>query len=114
MWLITARTIEEFAWRHADARQALADWCASVEAATWRSDAEVRSSFPRSCRPIGKGRVVFNIKGNHYRIVCSMRYADIERGLRGQVRVEFIGTHAEYDSIDAATVSFRPPRLGDR
>lgn len=106
MRLITRRTIENFAAGHADVRRELADWCAMVEVARWRNAAHLRetSSFP--ARPIGERRVVFNLKGNEYRIIVSVRYADESRGMYGIVRVHFVGTHAEYDRIDALTVDF--------
>lgn len=108
MRLITRRTLERFAAGHADVRGELADWCAMVEAARWRHAAHLRetSSFP--ARPIGERRVVFNLKGNEYRIIVSVRYADESRGMNGIVRVHFVGTHAEYDRVDAATVDLPP------
>jgi mRNA interferase HigB len=105
MRLITAKTIEGFARAHADARQALADWIAVVQAARWTSAADLQRSVP-GARPIADKRLVFNIQGNKYRIVCDVQYADAAHN--GIVRVHFIGTHAEYDKIEAASVTFRP------
>jgi len=105
MRLITARTIEQFAADHPEVKQQLADWCAMVEAARWRDAAHLqKSSFAFPTRPIGGKRIVFNIKGNDYRIIVSIRYADEARNLNGIVFVRFIGTHAEYDRVDAETV----------
>lgn len=105
MWLITEKTVRSFADQHADARQALSDWCAMVTVAHWTTPDELTRSVP-TARPIANKRVVFNILSNNYRIICSIRYASERYG--GQVRVEFIGTHAEYDKVDATTVTFRP------
>lgn len=107
MRLVTGRTIDRYAAAHADAREALAQWCAIVRAAAWRSgnDAVQSSAFP--ARAIAGGRLIFNIKGNDYRIVCDVQYADPARQLNGIVRVQFIGTHAEYDRINAENVTFR-------
>ena len=105
MRLITARTVAAYARDHADARQALSDWVAIVKGARWTSAADLQRSVP-GARPISDKRLIFNIQGNKYRIVCDVQYAD--EAHNGIVRVQFIGTHAEYDKIDAATVTFRP------
>ena len=107
MRLITARTIVIFAEEHASARQPLSDWRAAVEAATWQNADAVRASMGLSARPIGQNRFVFNIKGNDFRLVAEIRYADPAQNRNGIVYVQFVGTHAEYDSIDALTIS--PP-----
>lgn len=57
---------------------------------------------------LGHRRVVFNLKGNDHRVIVSVRHADEARGFNGIVRVHFVGTHAEYDRIDAETVDLRP------
>lgn len=110
MRLITRRTVEDFAARHADARQALADWCAMVEAAAWRDSAHLiqSSTFPARC--IGNRRVVFNVRGNHYRIICDLQYAARERGHNGILRVHFVGTHAEYDAVNPEEVQHASAR----
>lgn len=106
MRLISGKTIDRYAEEHADARQALADWQAMVRAAHWRTGDEVvrTSRFP--ARTLPDRRLVFNLKGNDYRLVCTVQYADPDRGHNGIVRVHFFGTHAEYDKIDANTVQF--------
>lgn len=107
MRLITARTVERYAERHAGAAQALSDWCAMVEAARWRNADDVRRSCGVSARPISDRRIVFNIVRNDHRIICDVQYADPERGLNGILRVQFIGSHAEYDRVHAETVTLR-------
>lgn len=104
MRLLTRRTIERFAAEHAGARQALADLCGMIEVARWRDADHLRASSTFPARPIGDKRVVFNVRGNEYRVVASIQYADAVRGFNGVVRIHFVGTHAEYDSIDALTV----------
>ncbi len=108
MRLITRRTIEAFAESHEDAAQALADWCAMVEAARWTDAIHLQETSRFPARPIGGKRVIFNIKGNNCRIVCAVRYADPARELNGVVLVKFVGTHAQYDDIDAETVEYSP------
>ena len=104
MRLITRRTLEQFASIHADAQQPLADLCAMFEAAQWHDADHLRSSSIFPARTIGDRRVIFNVKGNEYRVIVSVRYADVSRGLNGIVRIHFVGKHADYDRIDAATV----------
>lgn len=105
MRLITARTVAAFSREHAHTRQALADWVAIVKAARWTSAADLQRCVA-GVRPISEKRLVFNIMGNKYRIICDVQYADAQRN--GIVRVQFIGTHAEYDKIDTQSVVFRP------
>lgn len=107
MRLVTARTVEHFANEHADARQALADWVAVVQAARWTSPDDALRSLPGT-RPIGGKRLIFNILNNRYRLVCDVNFADEK--YNGIIRIQFIGTHAEYDRIDATTVTL-PPKL---
>lgn len=109
MRLLTRRTIERFAAEHADARQVLSDLCAMFEAARWRDPDHVRASSLFPARPIGDKRVVFNLRGNEYRVIVSIQFADEARGFNGIVRVHFVGTHAEYNSIDARTVDIPLP-----
>ena len=104
MRLITAKTITIFAEEHAIARQALADWRAAVEAAAWENADAVRASMGPSARPIGQNRFVFEIKGNDFRLVAEIRYAAPAKKFSGIVYVQFVGSHAEYNSINALTV----------
>jgi mRNA interferase HigB len=102
MRLITARTVSAYAAAHAEVRQDLADWVAVVRAARWTSAADLQRSVS-GARPISDKRVVFKIHGNKYRIICDLRYANAD--YNGIVRVQFIGTHAEYNKVDAHTVT---------
>ena len=108
MRLITQRTVEAFASEHADARQALANWMAMIKAAHWTTADELVQSSTTPARAIPNNRVVFKIKGNKYRVVVSVRYAARGTEFHGIVMVQFIGTHAEYDKIDATIVTFTP------
>ena len=69
-----------------------------VEKATWSSPAQVRAVFG-TADFLAKNRVVFDIKGNPYRLVAQVKYAPLFL-----VYVRFVGTHAEYDRIDASKV----------
>ncbi len=82
---------------HRDAEQPLRAWFAEAKKADWKQPADILCHYSNS-RVLGKNRAVFNIKGNDYRMVVIVRYD------KGSVFVRFVGTHAEYDKIDALTV----------
>ncbi|MGH7283685.1 MAG: type II toxin-antitoxin system HigB family toxin [Polyangiaceae bacterium] len=105
MRLFNRATLRDFWRRHADAQQPLRAWFAEVERAAWTGPAEVRSRH-RSADFIGSDRIVFNIGGNKYRLVVTARYAkpSSKPPLAGMVFIRFLGTHAEYDRIDAARI----------
>jgi mRNA interferase HigB len=72
-------------------------WLAIAVGAQWRSPEDVKASYPKASILKG-GRVVFNIKGNDYRLIARVQYQ------AGVLAIRFFGTHAEYDRIDAETV----------
>ncbi|WP_426307778.1 type II toxin-antitoxin system HigB family toxin [Acidovorax facilis] len=83
--------------QYQDARGALEAWHETVRLAQWTSPADVKAQFG-SASIVGNNRVVFNIKGNDYRLIVAIAY-------RMQwVYIKFVGTHAQYDRVDAATV----------
>jgi mRNA interferase HigB len=91
MILVGKRLLSEFARTHASSRDAIAAWTAEVEAASWRSPIDVKRRY-RSASFVGGDRIIFNLKGNHFRLDVRVNYsAQI-------VLVRRIGTHAEYDS----------------
>ena len=79
-----------FVRKHADARSRIEAWLAEVEAAAWRSPHDVKQRYP-TVDQLGNGILVFNIKGNKYRLAVKVWY-DTQ-----MLRVLEIGTHAEYD-----------------
>lgn len=100
MRVIAKRTLREFWERHprnAAARTPLQDWHAQTAAADWTTPAEVKAQFGDASILRG-GRVVFNIAGNKYRLVTKINYP------YRVVYVRFVGTHEEYDQIDAKTI----------
>lgn len=100
MRVIAKRTLRQF-WqsssRYAGAQGPIEAWHAETLKASWRTPQEVKAQF-RSASILRGGRVVFNIAGNKYRLVVSIDYG------RQVCFVKFIGTHEQYDSIDAETV----------
>jgi mRNA interferase HigB len=97
MRVIARRTLREFWNAHADAEQPLKAWFKAAKQADWRSAANVRAAFPR-VSTLKAGRVVFDIKGNTYRLVVRINFK------YAIVYIRFVGTHADYDKIDADTV----------
>ena len=97
MRVIARRALKDFWVRHPDAEAPLRAWFRDVSYANWDGPADAKRRYP-SASMLGDNRVVFNIKGNTYRLVIHMRY-DLNRAY-----VRFVGTHAEYDRIDAGTV----------
>jgi mRNA interferase HigB len=79
------------------ARAQLDAWRAIAEKANWRSPQDLKQSHPKASI-LKSGRVVFNIKGNDYRLVTLVRYQN------GVLMIRFFGSHEEYDQIDAETV----------
>ncbi|HEX5394628.1 MAG TPA: type II toxin-antitoxin system HigB family toxin [Rhodocyclaceae bacterium] len=97
MQIVAVKFLRAFWERHPDAEQPLKAWVDEVRKAEWSQSADVKAQY-RSASILQNRRVVFNIKGNDYRWVVSVAY-------RYQaVYVKFIGTHKEYDAIDAETV----------
>ena len=90
--------------KHAPLRGALEAWVAEVERGRWGGPADVRASFSRAS-VLTQHRVVFRLKGNHFRLVALVRFAS--ESSDGIVSVLWIGTHAEYDKIDAHTIRGR-------
>jgi mRNA interferase HigB len=95
--VIAKRTLREFWEKHADSEQQLKAWYNEAEQADWRTPNEIKKDYP-SASILEDNRVVFNIKGNHYRLIVKINYP------YGVVWVRFIGTHAEYDKVDAAKI----------
>jgi len=90
-------TVRAFADAHTDARQPLFAWFGEVEKADWTGPEDIKARYP-SASIVNKERVVFNIKGNNDRVVVAVKFEF------HAVYIRFIGTHAQYDKIDAATV----------
>lgn len=97
MRIIKRKTLQEFWEEHTDAKGALQTWFKTVEKEQWSCFDEIRDIFG-SADVLPDNRVVFNIKGNHYRLVAKIHYNTKVLFIR------FIGTHAEYDKINAETI----------
>lgn len=96
MRVITLKSIRDFYLRHPASAPSLKAWTQEARAG-WKSPQDIKNQFA-SASFLKNNRVVFNIKGNDYRLVVAIAYQ------LQAVYVKFIGTHAEYDAIDATTV----------
>jgi mRNA interferase HigB len=96
--IFSRNTLVEFWTKHPDAEGPLRLWFSMVEKAAWTAPADVRTTFG-SADFLTDNRVVFDVKGNSYRLVVRVKYAPLFL-----VFVRFLGTHAEYDRIDAKKV----------
>ncbi|MFM6986901.1 MAG: type II toxin-antitoxin system HigB family toxin [Hydrogenophaga sp.] len=97
MRVIAVSTLKAFWERYPDAEQPLKAWYEEATKASWMQPADIKAQY-RSASVLKNRRVVFNIKGNDYRLIVAIAY-------RLQVvYVKFVGTHKEYDAIDAETV----------
>ena len=97
MQIHTKRTLSEFWQRHRNAEPELDEWHRAVQRARWTTPADVRSQYA-DASILRNNRVIFNIKGNAYRLVVEIDY-DNE-----VVYIRFVGTHAQYDRINALEV----------
>lgn len=97
MRIIARKTLKEFWEREPGAKVPLEAWFAEGRNAKWSGPADVKASYG-TASILKDGRVVFNIGGNKYRLVVWINYAFFT------VYVRFVGTHREYDDIDAQTI----------
>ena len=97
MRIIALGTLRDFWVKHADATEPLAAWYGIASRSIWRSPADVKAAY-RNASFLPGNRIVFNIKGNDYRLVVAMHYN------RQIAYIRFVGTHRQYDQIDVAKV----------
>ena len=97
--IIAKSTLRAFWVKHPQSETPLKVWHVIVRKAEWSGPADVRTMFGASVNFVGDNRVIFNISGNKYRLIVHVAYPPYKR-----VLIKFIGTHAEYDKIDADTV----------
>ena len=94
MHVISRKALIDFWEKHPGAEIPLRIWFKKVEQANWKNLAELKSDFPKADY-LGNNRVVFDIKGNDFRVIAVVVF------LIGKVLIRFVGTHAEYDKVDA-------------
>ena len=97
MRIISRKTLKDFWENYPDAGQPLKTWLKFARKADWQTPAEVKTDY-RNASILEDNRVCFNIAGNKYRLIVKINYPY----RIGYIR--FVGTHAEYDNIDANKV----------
>jgi mRNA interferase HigB len=97
MRVIALKNLRDFCLRHPPAAPALKAWAEEARIASWKTPQDIRQRYATAGFLRGN-RVVFNIKGNDYRLVVAVSYRF------EAVYIKFVGTHAQYDAINAATV----------
>ena len=94
---VAITTLQAFCNKTPDAKAPLQAWYALASRAGWRSPSEIKAAY-RNASFIANGRVVFNIKGNDYRLVALVRYR------QGLMFIRFIGSHSQYNKMDVSTI----------
>jgi mRNA interferase HigB len=97
MRIIAKKTLRDFWEIHTDCEEQLKTWYHETERANWQTPKDIKIDYA-SASFLKNNRVTFNIKGNHYRLIVRINYD------YGVLWIRFIGTHAEYDRIDANNI----------
>ena len=99
MRIVSHRRLVEFysSEGHGDSQAALGRWYDIAEKAEWKNLSDIKVDFPATDY-VGNQHYVFNIKGNKYRLIVVVKFTI------GHIFIRFVGTHSEYDKIDAATI----------
>lgn len=112
MRVIARRTLNDFVKNRVDPKHQKSvkdhvdSWYAEAVKATWKSSAPLKQQYS-SASIVSSERVVFNIKGNEYRLIVAINYQ------YQVVRIKWLGTHKEYDQIDATKVEYDKRRYAD-
>lgn len=91
------KTIREFWGKYPDSKDYLETWYETVKGATWNKPDDIKQ-FYATVSILKNSRVVFNIKGNDYRLIAKINYE------KQWLFIRFIGTHKDYDTIDANNI----------
>ena len=97
MRVIARKTLRDYWEKEPGTEQELKAWFAEAEAAEWKTPADVKEKYGNAS-VLKDGRVVFNICGNNYRLVTWINYSF------RTIYIRFIGTHKDYDKIDAQSI----------
>ncbi|TKT86611.1 type II toxin-antitoxin system HigB family toxin [Dyadobacter frigoris] len=97
MNVISHKKLKDFYEVHSDSKAYLTAWFKTVRRTNWKDLNTLKQDF-QSADLIADNRIIFNIKGNHYRLVVRISFE------HKRVMVKWIGTHAEYNKIDARTI----------
>lgn len=97
MRVVTFSRIKEFVIHNPETKVALEEWYYKTSTAKWNKITDIKQTF-NSVDYVGNSRFVFNIKGNHFRLVTIVIFAS------QKVYIRFIGSHSKYDKIDCSTI----------
>ena len=95
--LFAKNTLRHFWEAHPDSEQYLKTWFDTSMSSNWNTPKEVKQTYVNTS-VMKDSRIVFNIKGNSYRLVAKFNFEKL------WIFIRFIGTHAEYNKIDANTI----------
>ena len=97
MRVIAKKILREFWTIHKDCEQQLKSWYKEVDKGDWQNLNQLKNDYPNASI-LSESRICFNIKGNNYRLIVKINF------YYQMVWIRFIGTHADYDKIDANKV----------
>lgn len=97
MRVVAKKILRDFWEKHEDCEQQLKSWFREAQKAEWKSPNDIKAEYPGS-KILIDNRAIFKIKGNNYRLIVKINY-EYE-----MVWIRFIGTHSEYDKINAETI----------
>jgi len=89
--------LREFWELHSDSEQYLKTWYETVKNANWKTPSDIKTTYVNASI-LKNNRIVFNIKGNSYRLIAKFNFE------KQWVFIRFIGTHSEYDKVDENTI----------
>jgi mRNA interferase HigB len=95
--VLAKSSLREFWEKHPDCEQNLKTWYKTAMESDWKTQAEIKKSYGNASI-VANNRMVFNIKGNNYRLVVRFNFE------RSWAFIRFIGTHKEYDKINVKTI----------
>ena len=95
--IIAKRVLREFWEKYSDAEQYLKTWCETAKTSNWKSPNDIKLTYANASI-LKNSRVVFNIKGNTYRLVVKFNFE------KQWAFIRFIGTHSAYNKINADTI----------
>jgi mRNA interferase HigB len=100
MRIVSRNTLQAFWEKHPDSAEPLKAWFKVAKGANWKTPQEIKDCYGNASF-VGKDRAVFNIAGNKYRLITLVNYP------AGILFIKFVGTHSEYDKIEAASVQIK-------
>ena len=95
--ILAKSTLKEYWELHPDTEQYLKTWYDTAINADWKTPADVKQTYANASI-LKNSRIVFNIKGNSYRLIAKFNFE------KQWIFIRFVGTHSEYDKIDAETI----------